>query len=75
MERDAENHPVENWTVTDKRLYQGVPLAPNSQYTGSLAFSAPRLGGAKRTWSLTVAPALRDGADTPFEVTVRIAPS
>ncbi len=66
---------TKNWTVTDKPLFQGVPLAPNAQYTGSLAFTATRLGDVKRTWSLTVAPALRDGADEPFDVTVPIAPS
>ncbi len=66
---------TKNWTVTDKPLFQGVPLAPNSQYTGSLAFTAPRLGGVKRSWSLTVAPALREGGDEPFDITVAIAPS
>ena len=66
---------TKNWTVTDKPLFMGLRLAPNSQYTGSLAFTAPRLGGVKRSWSLTVAPALREGADEPFELTVPIAPS
>ena len=66
---------TKNWTITDKPLFQGVRLAPNSQYTGSLAFTAPRLGGVKRSWSLTVAPALREGGDEPFEITVAIAPS
>ena len=66
---------TKNWTITDKPLFQGVRLAPNSQYTGSLAFTAPRLGAVKRSWSLTVAPALREGADQPFDVTVPIAPS
>jgi hypothetical protein len=66
---------TKDWTVTDKLLYQGIPLAPNARYTGSLAFTAPRLDdGAKRSWSLTVAPALREGADAPFDVTVPIAP-
>jgi hypothetical protein len=65
---------TKNWSITDKRLYQGVRLAPNSQYTGSLAFSAGRLGEVTRSWSLSVAPALRDGADAPFEVAVPIAP-
>ena len=65
---------TKNWTVTDKRLYEGVRLAPNSQYTGSLAFTAPRLGDVPRTWSLTLAPALREGGDAPFDVTVAIAP-
>lgn len=65
---------TKDWSVTDKQLYQGVRLAPNAQYTGSLAFTAPRFGDVKRTWSLTLAPQLRDGADVPFEVTVPIAP-
>jgi hypothetical protein len=65
---------TKNWTVTDQSLYKGLRLAPNSQYTGSLAFTAPRLGDVKRTWSLTLAPALRDGADAPFDMTVPIAP-
>ncbi len=63
-----------DWTVTDKRLYQGVPLPPNGQYTGSLAFSAARLGDVKRSWSLTLAPALREGGEAPFDVTVAVAP-
>ena len=66
---------IKNWAVTDKRLYEGVPLAPNAQYTGVLPFtSSSRLDNTKRSWSLTVAPALREGADTPFDVTVPIAP-
>lgn len=65
---------TKDWTITDKRLYQGVPLAPNSQYTGSIAFTAPRFGDTTRAWSLTLSPALRDGGDAPFDVTVAIAP-
>lgn len=64
---------TKDWTITDKRLYEGIPLAPSAQYTGSLAFSAPRISGPERKWSLTIAPALREGADEPFEVTVPIA--
>lgn len=63
-----------DWTVTDKQLFEGVPLAPDAQYTGSLAFAAPRIGAGKRAWSLTVAPALREGGDVPFDLTVDIAP-
>jgi hypothetical protein len=63
-----------DWTITDKQLFEGVPLAPNAQYTGSLAFAAPRIGAGKRAWSLTVSPALREGGDTPFDLTVAIAP-
>jgi hypothetical protein len=66
---------TKNWTITDKPLFEGVRLAPNSQYTGSLAFTAPRLGGVKRSWTLTVAPALREGADAPFDAVVPITPS
>ena len=65
---------IKDWTVTDKHLFEGVPLAPNARYTGSIAFGAPRLD-APRRWSVTVAPALREGADEPFEVTVPIAPA
>lgn len=63
---------TKDWTITDKRLYEGIPLAPDAQYTGSLAFTAPRISGARRAWSLTIAPALRAGEDAPFEVTVPI---
>jgi hypothetical protein len=63
-----------DWIVTDRQLYKGVRLAPSSQYTGSLAFTAPRLGDVKRSWSLTLAPALREGGDAPFDVTVPVAP-
>jgi hypothetical protein len=65
---------LKNWGVTDKRLFEGIPLAPNAQYTGWLAFSAPRIDDGKRAWSLTVAPALRDGANAPFDVTLAIVP-
>ena len=64
---------TKDWSITDKQLYEGIPLAPSAQYTGSLAFSAPRLPGPERGWSLTIAPALREGADVPFEVTIPIA--
>jgi hypothetical protein len=65
---------TKDWTVTDKRLFEGVPLPPGAEYTGSLAFAASRFGDVKRSWTLTVAPALREGADAPFDVTVPIAP-
>jgi hypothetical protein len=64
---------TKDWTVTDRHLFEGIPLPPGAEYTGSLAFSATRLGDVKRSWSLTIAPALREGADAPFEVTVPIA--
>lgn len=65
---------TKDWTVTDKRLYEGIPLAPNARYTGSIAFTTPRFGAVPRSWTLTVAPALREGADAPFDVTIPIAP-
>ncbi len=66
---------IKDWGITDKQLFQGVPLAPNAQYTGSLAFTAPRLNDpTARSFSLDVAPALREGGDAPFDVTVAIAP-
>lgn len=65
---------VKNWAITDKRLFEGIPLAPNAQYTGWLAFSATRLDNVKRSWSLTVAPALREGSNEPFDETVSIVP-
>jgi len=65
---------TKNWAITDKHLYEGIPLAPNARYTGSLAFSAVRLNPAQRTWNLTIAPALREGADAPFEIVVPVGP-
>lgn len=63
-----------DWTVTDKRLFEGVPLPPGAEYTGSIAFAAPRFGDVRRSWTLTVAPALREGSDAPFDVTIPIEP-
>ena len=65
---------IKDWQITDKRLFEGVRLPPNAQYTGSLAFGADRLTDVKRSWSLTLAPSLWDGGDAPFDVTVAIAP-
>ena len=67
---------TKDWAVTDRRLFEGARLAPNTQYTGSIAFGTDaKFGDAKRSWSLTIAPALREEADAPFDVTVAIAPS
>ena len=65
---------IKNWAMTDKQLFQGVPLAPQEQYTGQLTFTATRLDDPARTFTLDVAPALREGADAPFDVNVTIAP-
>jgi hypothetical protein len=64
---------TKDWAVTDKRLYEGIPLAPNARYTGSIAFEASRVENRTLHWSLTIAPALREGADEPFDVTVDFA--
>ena len=65
---------TKDWTITDRRLFEGIPLPPGAEYTGSIAFSAPRFGNVKRAWTLTVAPALREGSDAPFDVTIPIEP-
>jgi hypothetical protein len=64
-----------NWAVTDKALYEGIPLAPNAQYTGFMSFTAPHLDPRGRVLALTIAPALREGEDAPFDVTVPVLPA
>jgi len=65
-------HPVttQNWAVTDRQFFLGVRLAPNSRYTGALAFATPVLDDRARRFTLTLGPAVRDGADAPFAVDV-----
>jgi hypothetical protein len=64
---------IKDWSVTDKQLFEGVPLAPNARYTGALAFTAQRITNRKLRWALTIAPALREDADLPFDLTVDFA--
>lgn len=52
--------------LTDRRLYEGLRLAANARYSGALNFQVPARFDPKRL-NLTVAPALRDGMDAPFE--------
>lgn len=59
---------TKNWALTDKQLFLGLRLAPNQQYTGSMAFAAARFDDTARTFDLTIAPALREGADDPFSL-------
>lgn len=67
---------TKNWEITDKRLFVGIPLAPNAQYTGEMSFAAPgRIDAGDPHFTLSVAPLLADGADEPFAVDVPIAPS
>ncbi|HTV73083.1 MAG TPA: hypothetical protein VME66_05230 [Candidatus Acidoferrales bacterium] len=51
--------------LTDRELRLGLRLAGSAEYTGALTFAAPP-HAAPTAFSLTVAPALRDGADEPF---------
>ena len=57
-----------DWLLTDRRLFEGLRLAAPARYTGTLNFQADhRLDDRARTFSLTVAPALREGGEKPLE--------
>jgi hypothetical protein len=59
--------------LTDKTLYTGLRLPSSGQYTGSMAFFTPdRFDPSSLT--LTVAPALFDGGDAPFELDLPVFP-
>jgi len=60
--------------LTDRPLFIGLRLAPSAQYTGALQFETPVLADGPRSFSLTVAPFLRDGSDAPGEVLFRAIP-
>jgi hypothetical protein len=53
--------------LTDKTLYTGLRLPPQAEYTGLMTFLTPDRFTPSRL-SLTIAPALTDGADAPFEI-------
>ncbi len=53
--------------LTDKTLYTGLRLPFSGRYTGAIAFYTPDRFTPK-SLTLTVAPALFDGADAPFEL-------
>ena len=53
--------------LTDKTLYTGLRLAPQARYTGLMTFLTPGRFTPK-TLTLTIAPALADGADAPFDI-------
>jgi len=70
--REGSNiyHPLDtrDWLLTDRRLFLGLRLASNARYTGQIDFlTSVRLDGRARTYHLTVAPALPEGADQPTE--------
>ena len=55
--------------LTDAALFEGLRLPPSARYTGSMAFFTADRFVPKRL-ELTLAPALVDGADAPFEFTL-----
>jgi hypothetical protein len=59
-----------DWALTDKQLFEGIRLPENGQYTGFLSFETPQLGDVRRTYTLTLAPLLRDGADAPISIDI-----
>ena len=57
-----------NWLLTDRQLFLGLRLASGARYTGQLNFQVSgRFSDQARTFTLSVAPALREGADAPIE--------
>lgn len=70
LKDDQQIYPIyetRNWLLTDQQLFLGLRLADGARYTASLNFEANgRLDDRARTFSLSVAPALRDGEDQPF---------
>lgn len=61
---------VKDWSLTDRTLFLGLRLAPSAQYTGVLSFEPAREVDQAKTFDLVIAPALRDGADAPFDVEI-----
>ena len=68
----AVYRPLEtnDWHLTDRQLFLGIRLAPNTRYTGAIAFVTPLLDDRTRRFSLTLGPSVRDGGETPFSVDV-----
>jgi hypothetical protein len=59
-----------DWHITDEQLFLGLRLAPNSRYTGTMAFVAPPLDDRARSFTLTLGPSVRDGASLPVSIDV-----
>jgi len=59
-----------DWGLTDKTLFEGLRLAPDAQYTGTIAFACEPLRDAPTQLSLTLAPLLIDGGDAPFALDI-----
>ena len=71
-DRGAAFRPLRtrDWRLTSRRLFEGLRLAPDAQFTSIMNFETPVLDDTRRTYSLTVEPELRDGGDAPFSTTV-----
>ena len=61
--------------LTDRQLFIGLRLAPSAQYSGTLQFETPLLAAQPTGFSLTIAPFLRDGGDTPGEISFGALPA
>lgn len=61
---------VKDWRLTDRELFLGLRLAANAQYTGALNFEMSEGATDPKSFDLTIAPALRDGAEGPFTVDI-----
>jgi hypothetical protein len=59
-----------DWQITDEQLFLGLRLAPNSRYTGTIAFATPQLDDRVRRFELSLGPSVRDGATLPVAVDV-----
>ncbi len=62
-----------DWALTDKAFFEGVRLPAQGQHTGFLSFETPQFDDAHRTFTLTLAPLLRDGADAPASIDIPFA--
>ncbi|GAC1519700.1 MAG: hypothetical protein NVS2B3_16030 [Vulcanimicrobiaceae bacterium] len=52
--------------LTDRVLFEGLRLAPNARYTGTLTFASV-VRFRPRRLAVTIAPALFDGGERPFD--------
>lgn len=73
--RDDRGHVYHPTTIGDvaqasQTFALGAHLAANAQLTGALEFDVPHGDAGARSYALTVAPNVRDGADAPFSVEV-----
>lgn len=72
---DAAGNPyriieTRDWSLTDRTLFEGLRLPPNSRYTGTLTFANPAADVESQTLSLTIAPLMVEGSDAPFAMDI-----